>query len=260
MNIMFKVYVIIPHYIMTDELKDLATNAIKSFRESYPEAIIISVDDGSPMDTTFLKDLSDVFLQNKENSGFAKTCNNGFKWVLYNNDDEDAYIICANNDIIINKKTIPALIEPFDLFENVAITGIISTTSKDWEGIPLEEASIGRITEGGLLRDRMQDGGLWMSTKKVLKKIGLFDEQFLRGGFEDVDLFLRARDSFGMKIVMSGHGIYWHKQGATRWNTINGFNHASKEIENDNYVKFRNKWKFDPHRGNPWKEIDLFNN
>lgn len=259
-----RVYVVIPNYIVTEELKQLATDTINSFRQSYPEAIIVSVDDGSPMDCTFLKEMSDIYIKNKKNSGFGVTCNNGFK-KIFKIEKEDCYIICANNDIRVNKRTIPALIEPFEMFDNVAITGIWSTTERRWEGgVELEDFNLGKISEGGLLGDRMQDGGLWMSKKSILKKIGIFDEQFLRGGFEDVDIFMRAKLTYGMKIVMSNRAIYWHKQGATRWNCeknnyINNFGLESKSIEEDNFEKFKNKWGFNPRRYPMWNETLIFN-
>lgn len=258
-----RTYVVMPHYVVSNELVTLATNAIKSFKES-SDVTLISVDDGSPMDTSFLKELSDVYIRNKENSGFAPTCNNGFKWIMENEND-DCYIICANNDIEVNKKTVPALIFPFERWDNVAITGICSSKERVLEGRPIEEFEWRKITEGGLIRDRMQDGGLWMSTKSVLQKIGLFDEQFIRGGYEDVDLFLRARDTFGMRIVMNGHAWYWHKQGATRWNCenngyVNNFGRESKRIEDENYLKFVAKWRFNPHTTMVWKEHELYNN
>lgn len=257
-----KTYVIIPHYIVTEELRQLATNAIESYKK-FSEVTIISVDDGSPMDTTFLKELSDIYLRNEENRGFAITCNNGFKWV-FENESEDCYIVCSNNDIEINKKTIPALQEPFEKFDNVAITGIVSTQLKEWEGKPLEEMNWRCMSSGGLLRDRMQDGGLWMSKKSILEHIGIFDERFIRGGYEDVDLFLRARDTFGMRIVMNGHACYWHKQGATRWNCekngyINNFGFESRTIESENLKRFIEKWKFNPHTRQIWNQKELIN-
>jgi GT2 family glycosyltransferase len=103
-----------------------------------------------------------------------------------------------------------------------------------------------------------------MSKKSILEKIGLFDERFLRGGYEDVDLFLRARDTFGMKIIMSSFACYWHKQGATRWNSekvgaINNFGSDSKRIEDENLTKFINKWGFNPHQSQIWHNNEIFN-
>lgn len=248
-----KTYVVQPNYIVNDALDKLQAKALKTWREN-TDATLIVVDDGSPRG--YICD-ADVFLRNESNQGFAKTCNRGFRWI-FENEPDDCYIVCANNDIEINKKVLPALQEPFSRFENVAITGIVSTMEHDMDGVPLDEFSWGHISEGGLLRDRMQDGGLWMSKKSILQKIGIFDEQFERGGYEDVDIFLRARDTFGMKIVMSGMACYWHKQGATRWGIDEGgFNIESKGYENRNREKFAAKWGFDYYSGNVWKQIDL---
>jgi len=93
-------------------------------------------------------------------------------------------------------------------------------------------------------------------------RIEIYSEQFIRGGYEDVDLFLRMRDTFGMSIIMSARKWYWHKEGATRWNCenngiINDFGKESKNIEIDNLGRFIQKWGFNPHQRQIWysKEI-----
>lgn len=237
-----KPIIIIPHYIATEELKQLATDAINSMKG---EAFIVSVDDGSPMDASFLDELSDHTIHLKENQGFAKACNAGFSWAL----DQDAhYIGCANNDIRVREDWMEALTEPFEKYDNVGITGMAETMDEDEL-----ETHVGRkISEGGLLDHRMQSGGMLLSTKDVLLEIALpglkvYDEQFLIGGEEDVDLFLRIRDTHGKLIIMTDKSIFWHKQGATRWNdeVEPGFKQKNKAIEKANYDRFAKKWGFD---------------
>src|SRR5690606_18782078 len=178
------------------------------------------------------------------------------RWI-FDNVTEDCYIVCANNDIEIHSKVIPALKEPFENYDNVAFTGIVSSMVKEWQATPIEEQSWEQISEGGVLRDRMQDGGLWMSKKSVLEKIGTFDERFKAGGFEDWDIFLRARDTYGMKIVMSGKAVYWHKQGATRWSSeMLG---KCRGADTENHRKFTEKWGYDPYSRQVWYEKLLFN-
>jgi GT2 family glycosyltransferase len=262
-----KTYVIIPQFLVTEELVELARNAIKSFRDS-ADVYIISVDDAGEYKKAKgareVMNLSDMVIVNSKNKGFAATCNAGFNVVLTDKTIDNCYIICANNDIIVNKRTVPELQRPFEMFDNVAISGILSTKEMMWEGLPLEEVDTGRISEGGLIGDRMQDGGLWCSTKNILQKIGTFDEIFLRGGYEDIELFLRARDTFGMKLIMSGRAAYWHKQGATRWNTekigaVNNFGLESKRIEDQNLEKFIDKWGYNPHQRQIWFENIIWN-
>lgn len=230
-----------PHYIATKELKELATDAINSMKK---KAFIVSVDDGSPMDTKFLDDISGKVIRLEENSGFAKACNAGFNWAL---DQDVEYVGCANNDIKCYHGWLEALLEPFRKWDNVGITGIVH--SKDKEVARTEKGT--KITEGGLLDEKMQNGGLWLSTKETLCTIApdkkVFDERFEIGGEEDVDLFLTIRDVFGMLIVMSNKSVIWHKEGATRWNdeVEPGYKAKNKAIEQANYDRFASKWGFD---------------
>jgi GT2 family glycosyltransferase len=113
------------------------------------------------------------------------------------------------------------------------------------------------MTDGGLIGDRMMDGGLWCSKKSILEKIGIFDEQFAGGGQEDIDLFLRARDKFGMKIIMSGFGWYWHKQGQTRWNSE--MKDKYKAIEEENRKKLTAKLGYNPQNRQVFRETVIYN-
>lgn len=234
---MNKPIIVIPHYIITEELKQLATNTIKGMRDT-ADVYIVSVDDGSPLDTSFLRPISDIVITQDENMGFAKTCNNGLEYAL---EQKAHYIGCANNDIEVQDGWLEALIEPYKKWDNVGITGLVGTKDRK----ELKEPGR-KITEGGLLDEKMQSGGLWLSTKPVLQKVGLFDERFEVGGEEDVDLFLRMRDTFGLLIIMSDKSIFWHKEGATRWNDeIGGFKERNQAIEQNNYDRFAAKWGFD---------------
>ena len=249
-------YIVIPQYLVNDELKKLSDNALKSFRDS-SDVKIICVNDGA--DSYNLKKLSDVYLENKENQGFAKTCNKGFEWI-FKNVKCDCNIVCANNDIEVSKGWLEAMAEPFEMFENVAITGLVSSKERLIDGVPINDYRRDKMNEGGQLDDWIQSGGLWMTKKSILKKIGTFDEQFERGGYEDVDIFLRARDTFKMKIIMSARSMFWHKEGATRWCIDEGgFNQESKGYEERNREKFKIKWGFDYMSVPVWQSKEIFN-
>jgi GT2 family glycosyltransferase len=120
--------------------------------------------------------------------------------------------------------------------------------------IPLAQWSRTKVTEGGYLDHWMQSGGLWMSTKSVLQKIGLFDEQFAQAAMEDVDIFLRARDTFGMHILMSAKSIFWHKEGATRRGWDKNWEDMCLRLERENEDKYAMKWGKYYHGDMPWKE------
>lgn len=229
--------IVMPVYIATQELETLTRAAIKSIQ---PRADIVVVDDGSPLDTSFLDEIANHVIHLKENQGFAKAVNTGLRWAL---EQDVEYIGCANNDIEVRDDWLEALQEPFSKWDDVGIVGMAETMDR-------EEffTSKGRkITEGGLLDHRMQSGALWLMKKEVLRLVGLYDERFLIGGEEDVDLFLRIRDKYHKHIIMTDKSIFWHKQGATRWNdeVEPGFKAKNKAIEQENYDRFAEKWGFD---------------
>lgn len=244
MNINKPIFVM-PHYIATPELEELATQAITSMKAT-ADVFIVSVDDGSPMNTDFLKGISDKVIRLKKNSGFAIACNTGLEWALK---QETHYIGCVNNDIEAFDGWLEALIEPFDKWPNTGITGVIHDS---WKEKAIEKNGTGTtITQGGLIGDRMQNGGLWLSTKNVLLKVSLgykvFDERFVVGGEEDVDLFLRIRDHLKLPIIMSDKAVIWHKEGATRWNdqVEPGFAQKNRSLEHGNHDRFAQKWDWD---------------
>jgi len=74
---------------------------------------------------------------------------------------------------------------------------------------------------GGVQQDRGQYdqpgfisacGGLFLTSKDAMSKIGLFDEKFNPYGWEDVDFGLRARE-LNYKILYNPNAIIYHKGG-----------------------------------------------
>jgi len=168
-----KTYLVIPQFLVTEELVSLANSMIDSVRNA-SDVFIISVDDSGEFgkaegaDGVLAK--SDLVLTNKKNSGFAITCNNGFRWI-FENEKEDCYIVCANNDIELSKGWLEAMQQPFEDYGNVAVSGICHSQVKEIDGKPISEIRNSKITDGGLNGELMQDGGLLMSTKNTLLKV-----------------------------------------------------------------------------------------
>ncbi len=76
-------------YSANDHLKDLARKALKSYENQADEVIII--EDGGMFDPE-QRDLSDIYVYNKENRGFTHSVNQGIK--IAHGD----YIALVNND------------------------------------------------------------------------------------------------------------------------------------------------------------------
>lgn len=241
-------FVVMPIYAVSERLLTLTLNAIKSFKDTEPSVAVVAVIDGPaiPGAVEQIQAVSDHIFVKEFNTGFANTCNTGFKLVFSLLDGADGYIICANNDIEVFPGWLQAMQRPFGMFDRVGMTGLISSKERIIDGKPISERKIQRITDGGRLDDWMMSGGLWMARAETLRQVGLFDEQFLRGGLEDVDLFLRVRDKHNLRIIMSGESCFWHAEGATRWSDDAGagFGKESKAIEDENLKKFIKKWGF----------------
>ena len=56
---------------------------------------------------------------------------------------------------------------------------------------------------------------------------------------------------------MSGRSMFWHKEGATRWES--DVQKYYKELDNENSIKFEKKWGFNYWKKSVWKQIDIFN-
>lgn len=248
-----KTYVVIPIYILTSKLEELTLETIKSFRDT-SDTVIIGLDDASPWDMTAIKDKLDVYIRNENNKGFAGNVNVGFNYVLEKEKKEkkECYIVCSNNDILVYPGWLESFSELIEKFDGGLIGGL-GYREKMVEGCPIEDYKInvgslyGRneIAVNGRYKDWMFPGGLYMIKASVLRKIGLLDESFEHGGYEDIDLFYRARLE-GYKQLITPKVQYWHKEGATRF--------SEEEIgkqtvaEGKNLAYFINKWKFNPHQ------------
>jgi len=171
-----KLYIVIPHYIITEHVAQLARNTIKSFRDTC-ECVIVSCDDCGPYDSSFLKDISDVYIRNEKNLGFAGNCNVGFNWVI-ENEKEDCYVVCSNNDIEVFEGWFEEFKRAMDMY-NGAIVGGLGYKGRMVEGMPIEmyrinpgsKFSSNSVSVGGRFDDWMFPGGLWFSTKNFLQEI-----------------------------------------------------------------------------------------
>lgn len=227
-----KIFVVIPHYILNEHTALLAKNAISSFKK-YP-VTVVSVDDGSPYDTSCL-DESDVILR-RENGGFAKACNTGFNYVLSLN--EPCWIVCANNDIEVSGNWIEEAQRCFNEPFNADMVGGLGYRIKDF---PIKTDMY--VSEGGLLADWMFPGGFYITTDKFFREVGLYDENYEHGGIEDIDLFYSAK-KLGKRLIMTPRIQYWHEEGATRYSETQKDKQRDCITKNEAY--FEKKYGFHP--------------
>lgn len=241
---MSEISIVIPNYILNQELLELTKNCINSFKKTTSDYELILVDDGSLIGSDYLKKEADIYIKHKKNKGFAPSVNDGWK------KSKGEYIITANNDIEVFGDWFNTFLKWYNFTEGmgykVGAIGGLGFRSRIVEGMPIEQFKgwkSGSI--GGQFKDWMFPGGFYLLKREVLEKIGYLDENFIHGGYEDVDYFYRIQQA-GYSLLMVGEVIYWHKEGATRW-TESQYS-KFKGIEAQNLDYFIKKWKFNPHQ------------
>lgn len=229
-----KTFVVMNHYILNDELNKMALEAIKSFRDT-SDVFIVNVDDCSPFDTSEIKAASDHFIRLETNQGFAKSANAGFRYVLDN--FKDCYIIYANNDIMVEGVW-------FGIFKRLIDEGsdMVGGLGYKNKGFPPDVDSR-KMSIGGRFNDWMFPGGFYMTTDRFFREIGIYDEGYIHGSIEDIDLFWRAKQA-NKELMMTAGVKYWHKEGATRYST--SLKEYNKQMELLNIKYFENKHGFNP--------------
>lgn len=215
------IHVIIPCYLLPDrdkELIDFTATCINSLRETLTQPYrVIIIDNGSPIGAGYLQAVasSSYYIRNKENLGYAKAVNQGLRRSLLENPD---WIIVSNNDIEFLPGWFEAMSGAWD--EN---TGIVSSHLHTHD--PEHKAGV-EIAHVGLMF-----GALWLTKPGIVADVGLLDESFEFGYYEDKDYWQR--------IAAAGYTM--KKAG---WCNHIG-NATSGKMANMNQFFFENKAKYE---------------
>ena len=198
-----------------------------------------------------------IYIQHSDkNLGFAGGNNLVIKSLLKNNEElarlhnnsENFYsnVIFINNDTLITKKAIEKLIEINNADESIGATGPISNMAGGSQGVNVQgltEANYKEYadklasTQKVNVVDTFLLIGFCLCVKtNVLKKVGLFDEQFGLGMWEDNDYSLRLRKA-GYKLYIVKESFIYHFGNQT----IKDFD--MKDLFQENKLKFIKKHK-----------------
>lgn len=176
---------------------------------------LIIIDNNSTDGTaTWLATLKDVKYEiNHENKGFPAGCNQG---ITLANPKNDIFIL--NNDTIVMPNSIFNLRMALYSKENIGSSGAVSNNVSNFQMISkkfdtmddyLQYALKNNIPDEASYEKRMKLVGFALMIKKeALNKIGLFDERFSPGNFEDDDLCLRLLQHGYVNILCKNSFIY----------------------------------------------------
>lgn len=197
---------------------DLCIAMIKTFSKDYE---LIIVDDGSPQDTTVLKENADTYIRHKQmGRGCAVGWNDGLRIA------RGEYLVVISDDVTVRAGWLESM------------KGALNRFPKALASMPAVE---NMPISTGIIESRVWvPGSIFMLPRKTLEIVGFFDEQFAPFNYEDVDYWTRvsqmggtiARD-FTMQV---GHG-----EGKVI-HTIE--NH--QELDQANRKRYLDKWGFDP--------------
>lgn len=191
-----KLSIVIPNYFTNkpgkivpngDEALWFAKHCFERLKKYTKDYELILVDNGSVHGQELLEEWADVLITNKENLGFAKGCNQGFRAA------KKEWIVCMNNDIFVYEGWLEMLIKTFEDNSDcgVAMPALMKQTKDGREALKIDKPDL-TLNYGKYGKDA-EFGSLWMTRKDILDKVGLFDENFKIGFGEDRDLWRRMR-------------------------------------------------------------------
>lgn len=232
--------IIIPNFNGRQLLMD-CIYSIKQFTDTPYEIIV--VDNGSTDDSMdFCRMDGITLLSLPANKGFPAACNLGLK--LASGDQ----LLLLNNDTIVTPNWLSNMLDCLYSSEDIGIVGPTTNYASGKQQIPMPFSSLNEIAEHGNKPDKEKwrqveriVGICFLFTRKVMDRIGLLDERFSPGHYEDDDYCHRARLS-GYRSMIAGDVFIYHHGSASFGRQDN-----LKQLLADNRQKFIDKWSFDPN-------------
>jgi len=219
--------------------------AIEAYTDSPYEIVV--VDNGSTDGTAeYCLGKPVTYISLPENRGFPEACNYGMLAA------RGSELLLLNNDVVVSRNWLSNLLHCLYSGENVGIVGPMTNYAS---GKQMKELHYANLDEFHQLAETMNrhDPKKWLEVKRIvglcflfkrelMEKIGLLDERFSPGHYEDDDYCLRSRNA-GYRILIAGDTFVHHHGSAS-------FRKQGQELMDrlveTNYRKFIEKWGVDP--------------
>lgn len=238
-----KTSIIIPNYNGCDMLRE----CIASIKQYTPEPYeIIVVDNGSSDGTLELCRAERVrLISSPVNRGFPAACNLGMKIAV------GEAIVLLNNDTIVTPKWLDNMLACLYSSDDVGIVGPKSNFVSGRQMIEEPFTNIADMAQRMNVPDRRKwlevqriVGLCFLFKRQVLEQVGLMDERFTPGHFEDDDYCYRARLA-GYRLMISGDVFIYHHGSASFGKEKQD---AVQQLLARNRQMFIDKWGVDPHQ------------
>jgi GT2 family glycosyltransferase/tetratricopeptide (TPR) repeat protein len=226
-------------------------------KHTRPPYELVIVDNASTDDTpAFLTELRGrsgpvhvEVIRNETNVGYPAGCNQALVRA------RGSYLVMLNNDTVVTPGWLETLVQrSLTDWPAVGLVGPVTNYAPEPQGIRagyqeldgLEEFAARRQKEfqGRSLPVRRLTGFCLLLRREVLDRIGVFDERFGNGFFDDDDLGLRAQEAgFRMLVALD---VYVHHFGSK---TFQGLGIDTRDQLVKNFEVFRAKWGIDATAG-----------
>ncbi|MEF9991459.1 MAG: glycosyltransferase [Romboutsia sp.] len=227
------------------EYTKLCIESIRKFtlKGSYE---IIVVDNNSTDDTpNWLRKQNDLkVIYNLENKGFPAGCNQGIE--ISNGEN----ILLLNNDTVVTPNWLQNLKKALYSSDTVGAVGSVSNNCSNYQQIATSYQNISEmlnfatgynISNKSFWKYKTRlIGFCYLIKKEVLDKIGLLDEIFSPGNFEDDDLSYRIICQ-GYNLLLCADAFIHHFGSVSFSKNSNNFLNTF----NKNSIKFKEKWGID---------------
>jgi len=238
---MSKSSIVIPTYNGKELLKD----CIYAIRQHTPEPVeLIVVDNGSTDGTADICRQEKVtFISLPDNRGFPAACNAGLK--LATGDT----LLLLNNDVLVTPHWLTHLLACLSSAPDIGVVGPMTNFASGRQQIEEPYTNLEDMSrrynaskpERWLPAQRIV-GLCFLFKRELLDRIGLLDEGYGAGHFEDDDYCYRARMA-GYRLLIAGDVFVFHHGSAS---FSREEQHRVQALIEGNRQRFIAKWNVDP--------------
>jgi len=223
--------IIIPVYNKLKYTK-LCLQSLGDSLDEFTEIVVI--DNGSTDGTVeYLRGLEGIsVIRNETNLGCAGAWNQGV------NGTHSEWVVILNNDVILSRGWLNGLIEYAEESGADVVSPAIREGKYNYDIGEYAGEFIRRMAH--VSRSGEAHGICFLVRRRVFETIGLFDENFRIGQFEDTDFFRRA-NAAGFRLAITGRSFIHHFGSMTQKSF--GQKKKEKPYAAENRAYYRRKWR-----------------
>jgi GT2 family glycosyltransferase len=218
--------------------------SIKAYTDVPYEVIV--VDNGSQDGSVdyCLAEEGVKLISSPSNRGFPAACNLGMRLA-----SGDACLL-LNNDVTATRRWLSNMLRCLYSSGDIGIVGPVTNYASGRQLVetPYQTAELAALAENALDPSKWREmkrlvGFCFLFKRELMDRIGLLDELFTPGHFEDDDYCYRARLA-GFRLIMAGDTFVYHQGSAS---FLKEGTEQVEKLVRTNYDKFVSKWGVDPH-------------